>query len=151
MIKLPKSYEWRCHWDKDRICENSRFCRMCEYQPADDDKPNGRKEPVPVKWMNDYGMMVPYCPSCGDMAYSTGRCVFCGQRLLPTEKPRKNVTEITGGHADDDGNLRCDECGSDELLLVSHEDGATFYGYTYKCAKCGNRISSRTKLIGSRW
>ena len=152
MIKRLKEYDGiRCHWDKDRICENSLFCGMCEFQPADDDKPNGRKDPVPIRWENDYGMMTPYCPSCGEMAYSTERCVFCGQRLLPIENPRKNVTEITGGHADDDGNLRCDECGSDELLLVSHEDGATFYGYTYKCAKCGSRISSRTKLIGSRW
>lgn len=23
-----------CHWDKDRICENNRYCGMCEYQKS---------------------------------------------------------------------------------------------------------------------
>lgn len=139
----------RCHWDKDRICENGLYCGMCEFQPADDDKPNGKNEPVKLRFQNDYGMMMPYCPSCGKMAYSTERCVFCGQKLLPTEPPQKNEREIIGGHADEEGVLRCDECNGDELSLVSHEDGANFFGYTYKCRQCGNSVAVRTYRIGA--
>lgn len=149
MIKL-KDYQKSCHWDKDRICENSFYCGMCEFQPADDDKPNGKNEPKHIKWVVEYGMTVPYCSSCGEMAYSTERCVFCGQKLLPTENPHKPEITIKGGKEDEDGTIRCEKCGSDNLKMVSHEDGRNFYGYTYRC-ECGNAVSVRTKTIGDRW
>lgn len=147
MIKRPIHYSHSCHWDKTRECTNNLLCGVCEFQPADDDKPNGRREPVPVRWENDYGMMMPYCPSCEEMAYSEERCVFCGQKFIPTEKPQENVREIVGGHADEDGFLRCDECDCDELSMILHEDGANFFGNTYICKRCGNRVSVRTYRI----
>ena len=150
MIKPIYESTVKCHWDRERICKNGMFCGMCEYQPADDDKLNGRKDPVPIRWENDYGMMMPYCPSCGEMAYSTERCVFCGQKLLPTEQPQKNEREIIGGYADKEGILRCDKCKGDELAVVSHEDGSNFFGWTYKCERCGNHVSIRTYRIGAK-
>lgn len=146
MIKRLEEYDGiRCHWDKDRKCENSLFCGMCEFQPADDDKPNGKNEPVKVRFENDYGMMVPYCPSCGEMAYSTERCVFCGQKFIETDAP-KNKTKIIGATLTENGDYRCDKCGKCEgLELVSHADGAKFFDYNYRC-KCGNKITVRTFL-----
>lgn len=133
----------KCHWDKQRICENGLFCGMCEYQPADDDKPNGKNDPVEVRYENDYGMMMPYCPSCGEMAYSTERCVFCGQKFTDVKAP-KNKTKIIGATLDKDGDYVCDKCGkAEELELISHTDGRDFFDYTYRCT-CGNHITVRT-------
>lgn len=149
MIKLPKEYKLTCNWDENRECTNGMFCGICEFQPNDDDKPNGRKEPIHFRWQNDYGIVVPYCPSCGEMAYSTERCVFCGQRFLPTENPHKPERTTIGGYFDKNGILRCSACGSDALALLSHEDGADFFGYTYVCS-CGHHVAVKTKLMGAR-
>ena len=145
MIKFNSNIKVKCNWDKDRVCENGLLCGGCEYQPADDDKPNGKKDPVEVRFENDYGMMMPYCPSCGEMAYSTERCVFCGQRFIKADKP-KNKTEIIGATEREDGSYKCDKCGKTEVLeLVSHADGQGFFDYTYRCT-CGNHITVRTIL-----
>ena len=80
----------RCHWDKDFRCGVGRMCRGCEHQPEDDDKPNGKMPPVKLLWvptLNAAGDAFipdgePKCPTCGEMPYSTDRCVFCGQKFL---------------------------------------------------------------------
>lgn len=121
------------------------MCGCCEYQPADDDKPNGKKDPVELVYHNDYGMMTPYCPSCGEMAYSYDRCVFCGQKFID-KKPPKNKVEIIGATPFGDG-YKCDKCGEKDplLTLVYHADGQGFFDYTYRC-ECGNEITVRTLL-----
>lgn len=80
-----------CHWNKARKCDNGLMCCGCQYQPPDDEKPNGRKPLVKLRWVPQFNGMTdgfqpaPECPACGEMPYSTERCVFCGQRFLPGE------------------------------------------------------------------
>lgn len=135
-------FKTKCHWDKSRTCDRGLLCGGCEHQPADDDKINGKKDPVELIYHNDYGMMMPYCPSCGEMAYSTERCVFCGQKFIE-KQPIKNKTEIIGATKTDDG-YKCDKCGvvDPKLTLVFHADGQGFFDYTYRC-ECGNEITVR--------
>lgn len=137
--------ERTCHWDDELVCTNNMMCGACKHQPADEDKPNGKKNPVNVDWQIDYGMKMPYCPSCGEMAYSSDRCVFCGQKFIEEEEPQ-NKKEIIGATVDKDGNTTCDKCGGDKFSLVSHSDGADHFSYDYKCAKCGNRVKVKTYL-----
>ena len=82
---------FRCHWDADRKCDHNLYCNACPHQPSDDDKPNGKKPPVKLRWIPSYNGMsdsfqpAPECPSCGEMPYSTERCIFCGQKFLKEE------------------------------------------------------------------
>ena len=51
----------------------------------------GLRKPVPLEWVDGYDHIrdrikpnsEPKCPHCGEMPYSTKRCVFCGQRFTP--------------------------------------------------------------------
>ena len=142
-----KDFKFTCHWDKSLECTNGMFCDICEHQPEDDEKENGRKEPVRIRWQNDYGMIMPYCPSCGEMAYSTERCKFCGQKFIKEEKHPWTKKEVTGGVLDDDGILTCDACGSHDMELISHSRGEGFFDYTWRCRGCGARINVRTLLV----
>lgn len=138
--------EQPCYWNKDQKCTGGSYCDSCEHQPADDDKPNGKKEPVQIRWQNDYGMMMPYCPTCGEMAYGTERCKFCGQPFIQEKEP-ENKQEIIGGTMNEDGIVVCDNCGCyDSMKLVSHSDGRGFFDYTYRCGGCGKAITVRTIL-----
>ena len=139
-----------CTWNEELECTGGFYCDLCEHQPQDDDKLNGKKEPVKIIWQNDYGMIMPYCPTCGEMAYSTERCKFCGQKFIQEEKKPENKKEITGGTLDEDGYITCEVCGSHDMALISHADGADFFDYTYECIGCGARINVRTLLIGGR-
>ena len=80
-----------CHWHEDVVCSVGRMCDGCEHQPAPQDKQNGKAPPVPLKWESDYmgrGMGFPICPACGDMPYSTERCIFCGQPFIQDERTK---------------------------------------------------------------
>lgn len=33
-----------------------------------------------VKWKWDFGVYVPFCPSCGEPAYGKEACAFCGKK-----------------------------------------------------------------------
>lgn len=86
----------RCHWDRTRVCRRAFLCRTCSHQPLDEDKPNGRKPPVKLLWKDTINYFSgefipngePECPSCGEMPYSTERCIFCGQKFLQTDQQR---------------------------------------------------------------
>ena len=133
---------WKCHYDDSRECENELYCGLCEFWPGDDDKKNGKKPPAAIDWRREYGMTVPYCPSCGEMAYSTDRCVFCGQRLIDTrEKAARNP--MFEGVMEREEGIYCPECGGnleDTSKLVSHMDGLREYGMSYQC-ECGHAWS----------
>lgn len=36
------SIPFKCHWDKNLICDRELSCGGCEHQPPDDEKPNGK-------------------------------------------------------------------------------------------------------------
>lgn len=80
--------DYPCHWDKATECDHGLFCNACPRQPPDDEKPNGKKPPVKLHWVPSFNGMTdsfqpaPECPACGEMPYSTERCIFCGQKFI---------------------------------------------------------------------
>ncbi len=134
-----------CHWSNEP-CRNAFYCDGCSKQPNPEDKPNGKKAPVKIDWQNDFGLIVPYCPTCGEMAYGTDGCLLCGQKFLSEEKSAQNEHKIVGGKIDADGNLICSKCAGQELQTVAHFHGKGFFGYDYLC-KCGNKIQVKTFLV----
>ena len=132
----------KCHFDDSRECRNERLCGLCEFQPDDDEKKNGKNPPAVIDWRTEYGMTVPYCPSCVEMAYSTERCVFCGQRLIDTRDKSARKPMFEGVMEREEG-IYCPECGGNlenTSKLVYHMDGATEYGMSYQC-ECGHAWS----------
>ena len=121
--------KWKCHFDDSRECKNEIYYRLCEFQPDADEKKNGEKPPAAIDWRTEYGMTVPCCPSCGEMAYSTERCVFCGQRLIDTREKaaRKPMFE---GVMEREVCIQCPERGGnleDMSELLSHMDGVRIW------------------------
>lgn len=133
-----------CHWDKNRECKSDFLCYLCKYQPADDDKPHGKDAPKAIIWTSEYGMTVPYCPACGKMAYSTERCVFCGQKLIDKQRHKELIHHLEGVKQEG-RKITCSSCGTDlrkenALTFISHFDGEQVFGYTYRCNQCGKNI-----------
>jgi len=138
-----------CNWNKDIECTNGMYCGGCEHQPADDDKKNGKEPPKVLIWQKTYGgVLEPVCPSCGEMPYSTERCVFCGQKLINERKPHVEYIGATLVEPVGDGfpEMRCDKCGEiikdEETQMVSHVDGESFYAYIYR-HKCGAELITK--------
>lgn len=119
-----------CHWNKRLVCKNGFYCDACKYQPAADDKENGKAEPVQLRWTEDYySGRVPECPSCGQMPYSLERCIFCGQKFLPdalTEELSKPPEEV---------RMDCPSCGGENTLVGARaRSNGHFHG---QCTACG--------------
>lgn len=53
----------------------------------DKDTRNWNNEVKKVIWIWDWGVLIPVCPTCKELAYEDDRCVFCGQPYLMTPKP----------------------------------------------------------------
>lgn len=122
----------KCHWH-DFICENNMMCEKCTHQPADDDKPNGKKEPKPINWQTDYGdCIAPYCPSCGEMPYNLQRCVFCGQRFIQDERAKEwsKPPEVK--------RMDCFICGGKNTLEYTE---SRYNGHKHgECTACGMKF-----------
>ncbi len=126
-IKLP------CHWNKQVLCTIKQDCNGCKYRPADEDKSNGKNDPVFIGWEITLGAPFPYCPSCGEMPYSTERCVFCGQKFIQDEaiaeynKPPETVI------------MDCPVCkGNNTMIGAQAKCNGHFHG---KCEKCGCKLT----------
>lgn len=126
---------FKCYWNKDLTCKsNAHFCNICEHQPPDDEKSNGKNTPVTIEWEVDFysNSKFPLCPSCGEMPYSTERCVFCGQKFIQDDeiaeynKPPQTV------------RMDCIMCGGKNTLVgVRANCNGHFHG---TCEKCGCRV-----------
>lgn len=120
-----------CLWDEGIICARGRYCKNCKHQPPDDEKPNGKAEPVLIAWEEyPFDGTFPMCPACGEMPYSVDRCVFCGQRFIKDvrarewEKPPeikvmdcvrcggKGTFEYTRARSNGHMHGRCKACGA---------------------------------------
>jgi len=117
-----------CYWH-DVECKNNMNCDECDLQPPDDEKPNGKKEPVLIGWNRSYGGTYPECPVCGEMPYSLDRCIFCGQRFIKdaraeewSKPPKveymdcflcggKNTVEFTRAQSNGHRHGHCTVCG----------------------------------------
>lgn len=49
-----------------------------------------------VKWRWDYGVYVPLCPHCNELAYERDHCVFCKQPYQWVEGKHKYTTVNVG-------------------------------------------------------
>lgn len=150
-MKVDFEIKWTCHWDKERECKNEMLCGLCEFQPADEDKPNGKLPPKALKWEPSYWNGIePVCPSCGEMPYSYERCVFCGQKLINTREERepeyKGATVVKPTSDCGFAQLRCDKCGEiildNDCTTVSHADGENFYIWKFR-HKCGGTFETK--------
>ena len=91
--KACKNWELRARWNaKLRMEEiksrSRRIFEVCVRVPI------GRlRKPMRLIWRDTYDGAAdriirnaqPECPYCGEMPYSTKRCVFCGQRFIQDE------------------------------------------------------------------
>ncbi|MEZ3438611.1 MAG: hypothetical protein K1W18_07000 [Oscillospiraceae bacterium] len=91
-------------------------------------------------WADDYGgrtdgiirNFVPECPHCGEMAYNTRRCVFCGQRFIQDERTAEwnNPSETV--------KRNCPFCGRENTLVGERSRiNGHFHG---TCKKCGHVV-----------
>ena len=123
------NFERKCYW-KDIKCENGFFCDHCDHQPAPEEKANGKKTPVKIGWAEEFGGGVyPKCPACGEMPYSTERCVFCGQRFIQDEKVKEFNEPMPEERMD------CLICGGKGTIVGQRaRTNGHFHG---RCANCG--------------
>ena len=115
------------YWDRE---ENKRI----EQQRAEDTE-NRRKElwaiyaerePIRLPIVNDGYGMIPECPICGEMPYSTEQCHWCGQRFIQDEEIEEYNKPITYPE-------RCATCGNMGEIYRSRYNGhRSFY-----CKSCG--------------
>lgn len=102
------------YWDKE---EEEKYKALIEK-----DKENRRKElwniyskrePIKLPIVNDGYGIIPECPICGEMPYSTKQCHWCGQRFIQDETcflcGRKVIANVSkyNGHI----SYRC-QCGT---------------------------------------
>lgn len=131
--KLMEETDYSCHWHKNIVCEFGRECQDCWYMPADDDKPNGQKTPVPIAWETDFaGGTMPICPACGEIPYSLDRCTFCGQKLIKDERAKEweKPPEIE--------RMDCFMCGGKNTMELTR---SIYNGHRHgRCTACGARI-----------
>lgn len=97
----------------------------------------GLRKPVSLEWIDSFDGMSdkiikngePKCPYCGEMPYSTKKCVFCGQRFVQDEAVREynKPTEVE--------TQDCIMCGEkDSVVGTRAKINNHFHG---KCEKCG--------------
>ena len=85
--------------------------------------------PVKLPIVFDGYGMIPMCPTCGDMPYSTEQCHWCGQKFIQDEeveeynKPNKVI-------------LTCPFCGGEMEGVRSKYNGHLHV----TCKKCGAEI-----------
>ena len=125
---------WPCHWDEDLKCDHEFLCEECEHQPAPEDKPNGKAEPVMIKWLVDYdGGLYPKCPACDDMPYDLERCIFCGQRFIQDDPVLQEYAKPA-----EEVRLDCPCCGGKETMVGARaKSNGHFHGH---CIQCGCRV-----------
>lgn len=131
---LVRDFHRKCTWDKGVEChkEGPYPCEGCEHQPADDDKPSGKKPSLLIQWEQDYGGISPVCPACGEMPYSLERCVFCGQKFIKDKRALEWEQPAKVEHMD------CFMCGGKGTVEYTR---SRYNGHKRgKCTACGIRF-----------
>ena len=115
------------YWDRE---ERDRVDRL-----KDQDQENRRnelwaiyaeKEPIKLPIVNDGYGMIPKCPVCGEMPYSTTQCHWCGQRFIQDEEVQEYAKPLTKP-------FKCPSCGTMGTANVSKYNGHKHF----ICKKCG--------------
>lgn len=115
------------YWDKE-------YHEECE-RLHEQDIENRRKElwsiyanrdPIKLPIVNDGYGMIPMCPICGEMPYSTEQCHWCGQRFVKDDEVKEYEKPLTK-----DG--KCFNCGADVVFHISKYNGHKHF----HCNNCG--------------
>lgn len=134
ILDLDEYLPSKCFWDEELTCMYGE-CDDCDNQPAPEDKVNGKEDPVALEWEEDpmgRGMGFPRCPACGEMPYSTERCLFCGQRFIQDERTAEYNAPAKEEQRD------CVVCGVKGTLRGTRaKSNGHFHGV---CVVCGCRI-----------
>ena len=121
-----------CHWHADIVCSSGQMCDGCEHQPAPEEKKNGTAPPLPLDWepaCDGRGMGWPVCPACGEMPYSTIRCLFCGQQFIQDRRVQKY------NEPPEEVRMDCPYCGGEKTLVgYRARSNGHFHGV---CEACG--------------
>lgn len=115
------------YWDRQEHNESERL--------RDEDTENRRMElweiyadaePVKLPIVNDGYGMIPECPICGEMPYSTEQCHWCGQRFIQDEE----VEEYNkpSGYSE-----KCHNCGMMGTVYRNKYNGHR----SFHCKACG--------------
>ena len=87
-----------------------------------------KREPIKLPIVNDGYGMIPECPICGEMPYSTEQCYWCGQRFIQDK-------EIEEYNKPDGGVMDCPRCGS---MGTFEYTKSKYNGHKHgRCTKCG--------------
>ncbi len=89
------------------------------------------REPVKLPIINDGYGMIPECPVCGEMPYSTEQCHWCGQKFIQDDDIKEYAKSVKK-------KMKCINCGADVIADVSKYNGHI----RYSCAKCGASVMS---------
>ena len=84
------------------------------------------KDPIKLPIIDDGYGIIPQCPICGEMPYSTEQCHWCGQRFIQDEEVVEYATPKTI-------ELTCPNCGAAGKAHVSKYNGHKHF----KCENCG--------------
>lgn len=84
------------------------------------------RDPIKVPIVNDGYGLVPKCPICGEMPYSTEQCHWCGQRFI---QDAETVEYATPKLVD----YRCPTCGKVGKAHISKVNGHK----NFFCDNCG--------------
>lgn len=90
-----------------------------------------KRKPIKLPLINDGYGIIPECPVCGEMPYSTEQCHWCGQKFIEDEEIREynKVEEET---------MTCPSCGAkDGFVYVRSKYNGHKHG---TCKVCGMRI-----------
>lgn len=88
-----------------------------------------KKEPIKLPIENDGYGMIPMCPICGEMPYSTEQCHWCGQRFIQDK-------EIEEYNTPNETEIECFNCGG-KIKGVRSKYNGHFHG---TCQSCGITI-----------
>ena len=84
------------------------------------------REPIELPVINDGNGMIPNCPVCGEMPYSTEQCHWCGQRFIQNEETAEYMKPQLIDWV-------CSQCGVIGKASVSKYNGHK----CFHCKTCG--------------
>lgn len=79
-----------------------------------------KREPIKLPIINDGYGIIPECPICGEIPYSTKQCHWCGQRFIQDKEVEEYEKPLTK-------EVTCFSCGRKVIANVSKYNGHISY------------------------
>lgn len=101
------------YWDKE---EEEKYKALIEQDGENRRKElwniYSKREPIKLPIINDGYGIIPECPICGEMPYSTKQCHWCGQRFIQDKEVEEYEKPLTK-------EVTCFSCGRKVMANVS--------------------------------